>query len=76
MLQLQPVDSASIQLVAYEAETKRLYVRFRGSGESYVYHDVPPLAYTGLLSAGSKGSYLNRTIKPRYQYSRLHRLRA
>jgi hypothetical protein len=71
VVQLQPVDSSSIELVAYEAETKRLYIRFRDSGEAYVYRDVPPLAYTGLMLADSKGRYLNRSIKPRYKFERL-----
>jgi len=72
MVQLQPVESTSIELVAYEDESKRLYVRFRDSGDAYVYYDVPPLAYRALMVSDSKGRYLNRTIKPRYACAKLH----
>jgi hypothetical protein len=71
MVQLQPVESSSIELVAYEAESRRLYVRFRDSGDSYVFYDVPPLAHSALMVSGSKGRYLNKSIKTRYACARL-----
>ncbi len=71
MVQLQPVDSPSIELIAYEPETRRLYVRYRASRDAYVYHDVSPLAYTALMTSDAKGRYLNRTIKSRCTYTRL-----
>jgi hypothetical protein len=68
---LTPVESSSIAGVHYDSATSELYVRFRESGETYVYHLVPRRVFEELLSADSKGAYLNQQIKPSYPFSKL-----
>jgi hypothetical protein len=63
------VDSSNIEAVGYDDDSQDLHVQFL-SGGSYVYHAVPRYVYDGLMSASSKGSYLNREIKPVYQFTK------
>lgn len=65
------VESSSIDAVGYDAATRRLTVRFLGSGNTYVYLDVEPPVFQALLAAPSKGRYLNMHIKDAYRYRRL-----
>lgn len=68
---LLPVESSNIDAVAYDAATRRLYVRFLASGSTYVYYDVPKAVFEDLLDAGSKGRFLNAHIRDAYEYQRL-----
>jgi hypothetical protein len=61
------VDSSNVVAIGYDPDTRELYVEFKGES-TYVYSDVPEEAYTELCEADSKGSYLNREIKPNYDY--------
>jgi hypothetical protein len=61
------VDSSNIEQIGYDAGAMELWVRFVG-GATYVYTEVPPSTYEELMSADSKGSYLNREIKPNYTF--------
>jgi hypothetical protein len=63
------VDSSNIEAVRYDENTQELHVQFL-SGGYYVYHDVPRGIFDELLSAPSKGSFLNREIKPVYQFTK------
>ena len=47
-----------------------LDVRFNG-GELYRYFEVPAFEHQQLMAASSKGSYLAKNIKERYEYTRL-----
>lgn len=60
------VESSAIDAVAYDDEHRELYVRYHGGG-CYTYADVPPDTWDALLAAESKGAFVNRTIKPRYE---------
>ena len=64
-----PVDSSSIEAVAYDDEARRLHVRFRESGETYIYLDVDARVFDDLLAAESKGAYLNREVKGRFAFT-------
>lgn len=64
--EMVPVDSTSIEAVGYDEDAQELYVQFAG-GRTYVYSGVSTYTYEDLLSAPSKGSYLNREIKPNYE---------
>jgi hypothetical protein len=59
------VDSSNIEAMRYDEGARELWVRFL-SGGVYVYSGVPAAAYEDIMRADSKGSYLNREIKPNY----------
>jgi hypothetical protein len=64
------VNSSNIEQIGYVEDDRELWVRFR-SGDTYVYSDVPPAAYDDIMRADSKGSYVNREIKPNYSHRRV-----
>lgn len=63
---MQMVDSSNVEAVGYDDATRELHVRFT-TGRTYVYLDVDEFHFQELLAADSKGSYLNREIKPRFE---------
>ena len=67
---MQYVDSSNIEAIGYDGASRELHVRFL-NGATYVYSDVEDGVFEELLQAPSKGSYLNRNIKGRYQYAKL-----
>ena len=58
-----PVESRSIAAVGYDHDRSELLVRYV-SGGTYAYSLVPVRMYRELLASGSKGRYVNTTIKP------------
>lgn len=64
------VDSSNIEAIGHDPDSLELHVAFR-SGDTYVYHDVPSVVFDAFLSAPSKGSFLNREIKPVFRFSKL-----
>ena len=68
---IRGVESSSIAAVGYDPATRRLYLRFVGSGNAYLYQDVPPAVFDELMRAESKGGFVNTTIKGSYDYRRL-----
>ena len=65
-----PVDSSNVAEIGYDLSTQTLEVQFK-DGNVYQYFDVPQNVYDSLLSANSKGQFLNREIKVNYRYARL-----
>ena len=66
-----PVESNMILGVRYNQETQHLDIIFR-TGDKYRYKKVPPLEFTGLMSAKSKGQYMHkRILGGRYDYERI-----
>jgi hypothetical protein len=63
-----PVDSAGIASIGYDAGAQELYVRFRDGESTYVYSPVPEFTYRRLLRSDSKGAFVNREIKPHYEF--------
>jgi hypothetical protein len=61
------MPSSVVRHFTYHAATSTLRVIFV-SGEVYEYKNVPEKIHTGLKQAASKGTYLNRFIKPYYAY--------
>jgi hypothetical protein len=61
----QAVDSSCIAAIGYSEEWRLLGIRFRESGEVYLYFDVPFEEYTEFMAAESKGTYLNLVFKPK-----------
>jgi hypothetical protein len=68
--EMQMVDSSSVEAVGYDADNGAIYVRFL-SGDTYVYSGADQGTFEELLNAESVGNYLNRVIKPNYEYSKL-----
>ena len=68
---MRPVDSTSIEALGYDDGANKLYVRFRDTGDTYVYYLVPHRVYEELAHTDSPGRYLNTTIKAKYPFARL-----
>ncbi len=64
------MPSTVIRTFLYDAETRRLTVRFV-SGRAYVYREVPPEIVTAFRAAFSKGVFFNAHIRDRYAYEEL-----
>lgn len=64
------VDSSNIEAIGHDPDSLELHVSFR-SGDTYVYYDVPSVVFDAFLSAPSKGSFLNREIKPVFRFGKL-----
>lgn len=56
------VVSSNLASVGYDAQSRTLEVQFK-AGSIYQYADVPEPLYRGLMTAPSKGSYLDRFVK-------------
>jgi hypothetical protein len=69
------IDSTSLESVGYEMESKTLEVEFAG-GAVYQYLEVPEEEIRKFMRAQSRGTYLNRHIKPRYLCRRIQTSRA
>ncbi len=63
-----PVKSTAIKAVAYEPGT--LLVRFN-DGDEYLYERVSRAEFRALLTARSRGRYLNLHIKPTHKYRKI-----
>lgn len=64
-------ESSSIAEVSYNPDTGLLEVRYRRTGHTYDYFDVPMDVYRALMEADSKGAFLSQVIKPNYDYARV-----
>lgn len=62
-----PVESAAIVSIGYDRQSRTLEVEFK-TGVVYQYFEVPETVYKELLSAPSKGAYMNSKIKLRYRF--------
>ncbi|WP_350274760.1 KTSC domain-containing protein [Kribbella sp. HUAS MG21] len=61
----RPVNSSSVRSVGWSDGTLELeYV----NGDIYQYFDVPQPTYAALLAAPSIGAYVNKDIKPYYDF--------
>ncbi len=63
------VHSSTLSSVGYDEDTKVLELEF-ASQEVYMYYNVPPAIYFGLVIAPSKGSFFNEHVKDRYNYKK------
>lgn len=55
--------------IGYDYDRRELGIRFRATGNTYIYSDVPAHEYQAFMTAESKGSYLNQVFKPKgYSY--------
>lgn len=66
------VSSSNIRSIGYDPSTQILEVEFL-DGSVYQYKNVPQSVYSGLMSAPSHGSYLDRYVKKAgYSYTRIY----
>ena len=68
MPEMLPVESSSIEAIGYDAAARTLYVKFLHSGRTYAYDAVEQTIADELMSANSKGHYVNTVIKTGYDY--------
>jgi hypothetical protein len=68
-----PVKSKMLLSVAYHANKRILYLRFR-SGDVYRYFDFPGDDYQQFLQAESKGQFFLSNIRNCFRYERLAKL--
>jgi len=66
-MKLIAVDSSSVRRVGYEEERQILYIQFV-DGDLYQYFRVPASEVIELLQAKSIGWFVNKRIKPYYDY--------
>jgi hypothetical protein len=64
------MPSSVVAHIHYNRDRQILRITFV-SGMVYEYLEVPEEAYQNLISSDSKGSYLNRFIKNRYDYKKI-----
>lgn len=57
------VRSRSIKSIGYENDTEILEIEFRSGPRVYQYYDVPHQIYVKLMTAQSKGKFVNQVIK-------------
>jgi hypothetical protein len=72
----QAIESKLLSAVAFDAEHRMLYVRFRDSGDVYRYFEFPSEQYERLITAESRGRHFLAHIRNQFRYERLARLRA
>jgi hypothetical protein len=53
--------------VVHNPKTNELHVVF-GSGQQYIYHDVPVETYNEMMKAQSQGAYLHNVIKLKHAF--------
>jgi len=69
-MQRHHVESSSINSVGYDPRASSLEIEFTG-GDVYAYHDVPQETYERLITADSKGRFVNYEIKPNYRFTKI-----
>lgn len=62
------VQSTALEQVAYDPKAHILLAKFRASGRTYAYREVPQELYDGLLFADSLGAYFNAHIRDRFAF--------
>ena len=62
------VQSTALEQLAYDETAHILRAKFRQSGRTYVYRDVPQDVYDGLIFADSIGSYFNAHVRDRFDF--------
>ncbi|PIR70423.1 MAG: KTSC domain-containing protein [Candidatus Niyogibacteria bacterium CG10_big_fil_rev_8_21_14_0_10_42_19] len=65
-----PVSSTNICSIGYDSQSAILEVEFT-SGDVYQYFNIPEHLYRGLMSASSKGQFLNDYIRNSYRYQKI-----
>jgi hypothetical protein len=64
------MPSTVIEHINYSEETRELKITFL-SGAVYIYFDVPRDVYDQFKAYKSKGTYLNKFIRDKYEFERI-----
>ena len=64
------MPSSVVAAIRYDENASRLRVIFQ-SGSIYDYLKVPAKVYNEMKTASSKGEFLNKHIKPVYEYEKI-----
>ena len=67
---METPESTDIRAIRYDAERRRLVVRFV-DGDEYVYVGVPGEVHRSFIDADSKGGFFADEIRGRYPYNKL-----
>ena len=59
------VASKGVDKLAYDSLTENLFVTYI-TGQVYCYANVPERVWEAFKAAGSKGTFVNKSIKPHY----------
>lgn len=70
-MEREKVESKIIDSIGYDENKEILEVEFKKTGAIYHYFDVPKNIYDDLMTASSKGSYVNGYIKKSSNYRRV-----
>jgi hypothetical protein len=71
-----PLETKMLASAAYDAEKHTLYLRFRKTGDVYLYFDFPQENYRAFVAAESRGQYFLNDIRHDFTCERLTRLTA
>jgi hypothetical protein len=66
LLHAMRLQSYVIEAIAYDENAHILTARFRDSGHTVIYEDVPQEVYDGLIFADSIGGYFHNHIEGRF----------
>jgi hypothetical protein len=69
-LTMVPVESSNIAAVGHDVRTNELHVHFKNGSKS-VWSDVHRIFFQNMLTAESKGKYLNQRIKGSFPHRKL-----
>ena len=64
------LESSTVDMVNYYADTKELIVNFK-SGACYAYHAVEFEDYKKFINSTSAGQALNHFIKGKYEFTKI-----
>ena len=64
------MPSSVIAAMKYDAKAYKLRVIYK-SGNIYDYKEVPEKVYNEMRKASSKGEFLNKQIKPNYEFEKI-----
>ena len=64
------MPSSVVAAIRYDEKTSKLRVIFQ-SGNIYDYIKVPEEVYNNMKKASSKGEFLNKEIKPNYDFEKI-----
>jgi len=64
------MPSSVVAAIKYDEKNSKLRVIYT-SGNIYDYKNVPPEIYSEMKTASSKGEYLNKQIKPNYEFEKI-----
>jgi hypothetical protein len=69
-MERRPVESSNLKSVGYDSSKQILEIEFKDRSV-YQYFTVPESVFQNLMTAGSKGSYLNTHVKGKFRYAKL-----